>query len=86
IRQSTRELIKAYYLGVTVEQLDEVFALIVWNQGIGHFSSEIAQSSLFKAYSLIKKLERRGNTRDEIMLILTEKFGEKNPETGFNSH
>ena len=86
IRQSTRELIKAYYLGVTVEQLDEVFALIVWNQGIGHFSSEIAQSSLFKVYSLIKKLEHKGNTRDEIMPILTEKFGEKNAESGFNNH
>jgi len=83
IRQSTRELIKAYYLGVTVEQLDEVFALIIWNQGIGHFSSEIAQSSLFKVYSLIKTLEKRGNTRDEIMPVLTEKFGEKNSETGF---
>jgi alkylhydroperoxidase/carboxymuconolactone decarboxylase family protein YurZ len=48
IRQATREIIKAYYLGVTVEQLEELFALIVWNQGIGYFSSEIAQSSLFK--------------------------------------
>ena len=42
IRQSTRELIKAYYLGVTVEQFDELFSLFIWNQGIGHFSSEIA--------------------------------------------
>ena len=86
VRQSTRELIKAYYLGVTVEQLDELFALFIWNQGIGYFSSEIAQSSLFKAYILIKELEKKGKSRDEIMPVLTEKFGEKNPETGFNSN
>ena len=86
VRQSTRELIKAYYLGVTVEQLDELFALIIWNQGFGYFSSEIAQSSLFKAYILIKELEKKGKSRNEIMPVLTEKFGEKNPETGFNSN
>ncbi|MDX9710621.1 MAG: hypothetical protein RBT64_13805 [Trichloromonas sp.] len=84
IRQSTRELIKAYYLGVTVEQLDELFALFIWNQGIGHFSSEIVQSSLFKVYLLIKDLEKKGKKRNEIMTVLTEKFGEQNPETGFN--
>lgn len=83
VRQSTRELIKAYYLGITIEQLDELFALFIWNQGIGHFSSEIAQSSLFKAYILIKELEKKGKGRNEIMSVLTEKFGEKNPETGF---
>ena len=86
IKQATRELIKAYYLGVTIEQLDELFALFIWNQGVGHFSSEIAQSSLFKAYLIIKDLIKKGKNREEIMLVLTEKFGEKNPETGFNSH
>lgn len=84
IKQSTRELIKAYFLGVTVEQLDELFSLFIWNQGIGHFSSEIAQSSLFKVYLLIKDLEKKGKKRNEIMTVLTEKFGEQNPETGFN--
>ena len=86
IKQATRELIKAYYLGVTIEQLDELFSLFIWNQGIGHFSSEIAQSSLFKAYLTIKSLIKKGKSRNEIMSVLTEKFGEKNPETGFNSH
>jgi len=85
IRQSTRELIKAYYLGVTVEQFEELFALIVWNQGIGHFSSEIAQSSFFKAFLMIKELEKKGKKRDEIMTVIDKKFGEKNPETGFNN-
>lgn len=86
IRQATRELIKAYYLGVTVKQLDEVFALIIWNQGIGHFSSEIAPSPLFKVYSVIKNLEKKRNTKDEIMIVLTEKFGEQNTETGFSGN
>jgi len=85
IRQSTREIIKAYYLGITVEQLEEVFALIIWNQGIGHFSSEIAQSSFYKVFLLIKDLEKKGKNRDEIMNLLNEKFGEKNPEMGFNN-
>lgn len=84
IRQSTRELIKAYYLGVTVEQFDELFSLFIWNQGIGNFSSEIARSSLFQAYLLIKDLEKKGKKRNEIMTVLTEKFGEQNPETGFS--
>lgn len=84
IKQATREIIKAYYLGITVEQLEELFALIVWNQGIGHFSSEIAQSSLFKVFMTIKELEKKGKKRNEIMTLLDEKFGEKNPEVGFN--
>ena len=86
IKQATRELIKAYYLGVTIEQLDELFSLFIWNQGIGHFSSEIAQSSLFKVYLIIKDLIKKGKNREEIMFVLTEKFGEKNSETGFNNH
>lgn len=86
IKQATRELIKAYYLGVTIEQLDELFSLFIWNQGIGHFSSEIAQSSLFKVYLIIKDLIKKGKNKEEIMFVLTEKFGEKNSETGFNNH
>jgi len=85
IRQSTRELVKAYYLGITTEQLEELFALLIWNQGIGHFSSELAQSSLFKAFLVIKGLEKKGKKRSEILSVLSEKFGEKNPETGFNN-
>ncbi|MBN1603194.1 MAG: DUF2249 domain-containing protein [Chitinispirillaceae bacterium] len=85
IRQATRELIKAYYLGVTVEQMEELFSLFVWNQGIGHFSSELAQSSLFKAFLVIKELEKKGKNHSEIMVILNDKFGERNPEMGFNN-
>lgn len=85
IRQATRELIKAYYLGTTVEEFDEIFALFIWNQGIGHFSSEIAQSPFFKAYLTIKNLEKRKMNKKEILKILTEKYGEKNPEAGFTN-
>jgi len=84
IKQATRELIKSYYLGTSVAELSEVFSLIIWNQGIGHFSSELAQSPLFKAYTTIKKAEKRGMSKKEIMALLNESFGEKNPETGFN--
>ncbi len=85
IKQATRELIKAYYLGVTVAEFDELFSLFIWNQGIGHFSSEMAQSSLFKVYMLIKKLEKDGRNKKEIMAVINEKFGEKNSESGFNA-
>ncbi len=83
IKQATRELIKSYYLGTSVAEFDEVFSLIIWNQGIGHFSSELAQSPLFKAYIMIKKAEKKGKSKKEIMAVLNETFGEKNPETGF---
>ncbi|MDY0296742.1 MAG: DUF2249 domain-containing protein [Acidobacteriota bacterium] len=83
VRQATRELVKAYSLGVTVEQFAELFALIIWNQGVGHFSSEIAQSPLFKAYMLIKSLEKQGMDRKAIMDEVTESFGEQHPESGF---
>lgn len=48
--QATRELMKAYSLGVTVDQLDELFTMFVWNQGIGNFSSEIGPSTVFGVY------------------------------------
>lgn len=81
-RQATRELIKAYALGETVETFDELFSLFTWNQGIGFFSSEIGPSSLFKAYKLIKKGEQQGKPRGEVLSELMEKFGEKNPDVG----
>ncbi len=79
-RQATRELVKAYALGVTVAELDELFSMFVWNGGVGTFASEIGPSSLFGAYKLIKTLEGKGSTREEIMSELMENFGEKNPE------
>ncbi|HSR04403.1 MAG TPA: DUF2249 domain-containing protein [Proteiniclasticum sp.] len=78
-RQATRELIKSYALGTEVKELDEIFELFAWNQGIGHFSSEIGPSTVFGAYHLIKQKEKEGLTRQEVLSIIMEKFGEANP-------
>jgi len=79
-RQATRELVKAYALGVTVAELDELFSLFVWNGGAGTFASEIGPSSLFGAYQFIKTQISKGATREEVMSALMENFGEQNPE------
>ena len=81
-RQATRELVKAYADGVTVPEFDELFSLFVWNQGAGHFASEIGPSSLFAAYQLIKAGEEKGLARPDIMKQLAEQFGEKNKAVG----
>ena len=80
MRQETRELVKAYILGLDSAALDDVFELLAWNQGIGYFSSEIGPSTLFAAYKFIKQSEKKDITRDEICNGLREKFGEKNPD------
>lgn len=79
-RQATRELIKAYSLGVTVSELDELFSLFAWNQGIGYFSSEIGPSATFGAYKHIKKREKEGLDRSKITDELMEAFGDANPD------
>jgi hypothetical protein len=79
-RQATRELVKAYALGVSVSELDELFSLFIWNGGVGNFASEIGPSSLFGAYQLIKTLESKGKSHAEVMNALLDKYGEKNPE------
>lgn len=78
-RQASRELIKAYSLGVTIGELDELFSLFAWNQGIGHFSSEIGPSPVFAIYKLIKKREEEGIDRRTTLEEVMEKFGDKNP-------
>lgn len=80
LRQATRELVKAYSTGVTVPELDELFTLFVWNQGIGNFASEIGPSPLFASYQLIRRLESEGNARDYVIAELVRKFGEANPD------
>ncbi len=79
-RQASRELIKTYSLGTKVAELDELFALFVWNQGFGNFSSEIMPSAPFKIYQLIKNKEKEGLGREEVVKELLEKFGENNPD------
>lgn len=78
-RQATRELIKAYSLGTTVKEFDELFSLFAWNQGIGFFSSEIGPSTVFGAYKLLKTREQEGMDKKEIMDELLTSFGERNP-------
>ncbi len=80
MRQATRELVKAYIHGLDSAAFDDVFELLAWNQGIGYFSSEIGPSTLFQAYKTIKQMEKKGNNRAEIISVLKEKFGEKNPD------
>ena len=79
MRPATRELVKAYIHGLDSAALDDVFELLVWNQGIGYFSSEIGPSMLFAAYKTIKNMEKQGKERSQICEMLKEKFGEKNP-------
>ena len=86
LRQATRELVKAYAMGVSVAELDELFSMFVWNGGVGTFASEIGPSSLFGAYQLIKTLENKGKSRGEVMNALMEKFGEKNSEVNVMPH
>ncbi len=81
-RQATRELIKGYASGITVAEYDELFAMFVWNQGVGYFASEIGPSTLFGAYQRIKALEADGMSRGEILGDLMKQFGEKNPDVG----
>ncbi len=80
MRQAVREFVKAYSLGVTIEEFDELFAMFAWNQGVGYFASEIGPSALFGAYSLVKGLEKKGMERTEIIKKLLAEFGENNPE------
>ncbi len=82
MRQAAREFIKAYSLGVTVAEFDELFAMFAWNQGVGFFASEIGPSALFAAYKHVKMREQKGKTRPEIVEELMERFGEKNPAVG----
>ncbi|HOO63494.1 MAG TPA: hypothetical protein PK364_06195 [Synergistaceae bacterium] len=79
-RQATRELIKAYALGFSTAEMDEMFSLFAWNGGMGTFASEIGPSPLFGAYQLIKDMEARKKGHAAIMKALLEKFGESNPQ------
>jgi alkylhydroperoxidase/carboxymuconolactone decarboxylase family protein YurZ len=82
MRQAVRELVKAYSIGVTTAELDELFAIFAWNQGVGYFASEIGPSALFAAYKYIKTQEEKGKERSEIVKAVMGKFGEKNPNVG----
>ncbi len=80
MRQAVREFVKAFAFGVTTKEFDELFAMFVWNQGVGYFASEIGPSALFGAYKLVKTFEEKEYPREEILSKLMEKFGDKNQE------
>ncbi|UZJ40350.1 hypothetical protein OO006_08190 [Prosthecochloris sp. SCSIO W1101] len=80
MRQAAREFIKAYSVGVTIAEFDELFTMFAWNQGVGYFASEIGPSALFEAYRYAKTQEGAGKKRKEIVRKLMEKFGENNPD------
>ena len=82
MRQASRELIKVYALGCDSAALDDMMELVAWNQGIGTFASEVGPSTFFRAYRTIKEQEAKGKPRDEIVDLLMESFGEKNPDVG----
>jgi uncharacterized protein (DUF2249 family) len=79
MRQAVREFVKAYSIGVTIQEFDELFAMFAWNQGVGYFASEIGPSSLFAAYLFVKEQEEKKVERSEIVKALVKKFGETNP-------
>lgn len=81
-RQATRELLKTYAAGTTVNELDELFCLFVWNHGAGEFSSEIGPSPLYGAYQMIKEMENSGKDRATIVDTLKIHFGDENPKVG----
>jgi alkylhydroperoxidase/carboxymuconolactone decarboxylase family protein YurZ len=80
MRQAAREFIKAYSIGVTIAEFDELFAMFAWNQGVGYFASEIGPSALFEAYRHAKTKEAAGQERGEIVKSLMDTFGEHNPD------
>jgi hypothetical protein len=82
MRQAVREFLKAYSIGVSIAEFDELFAMFAWNQGVGYFASEIGPSALFAAYKYAKSQEEKGTERNDIVKGLMEKFGEKNPDVG----
>ena len=85
LRQATRELIKAYAAGTSVAEFDELFTLFAWNQGVGHFASEIGPSQLFAAYQFIKTQDDQGLPTEDIVKNLLKNFGEDNPDVGTRS-
>ena len=66
-RQATRELIKAYGAGATLDELRETFMLIPWNFGVSYFCSEVSTRTPMRAFELIVELEGAGIAREKIV-------------------
>jgi len=66
-RQPTRELIKAYGAGATLDELRETFMLIPWNFGVSYFCSEVSTGTPMRAFEIIVEAEGAGMTREEVV-------------------
>ena len=66
-RQATRELIKAYGAGATLDELRETFMLIPWNFGVSYFCSEVSTGTPMRAFELIVELEGASIARAKIV-------------------
>lgn len=73
-RQASREMIKAYSAGATLDELRETFMLIPWNFGVSYFCSEVSIGTPMRAFELIIELEESGMTREEIVGQLKTRF------------
>ena len=66
-RQATREMIKAYGAGVTLDELRETFMLIPWNFGVSYFCSEVSTGTPMRAFEIIVESEEAGMTREKVI-------------------
>ena len=66
-RQATREMIKAYGAGATLDELRETFMLIPWNFGVSYFCSEVSTGTPMHAFELIVELEGAGMARGQVV-------------------
>lgn len=60
MEQATRELVKAFGEGATVEEITEVMEMMVWNMGVPFFSCDFNTSSVMKVYNKIKQDTEQG--------------------------
>ena len=73
-RQATREMIKAYGAGATLDELRETFMLIPWNFGVSYFCSEVSTGTPMRAFELIVELEGVGMARGKVIEQLKTQF------------
>ena len=84
-RQATREVIKAYGAGATLDELRETFMLIPWNFGVSYFCSEVSTGTPMRAFELIVELEgagmARGKVVEQLKTQLQSQIGFEAPES-----
>lgn len=66
-RWATREMIKAYGAGATLDELRETFMLITWNFGVSYFCSDVSTGTPMRAFEIIVEAEEAGMAREEVV-------------------